>query len=234
MRYYSSVEWTFVLVLVGLLIGLLAQNGVRRAYQEYSQIHSAQGIPASTVVMDLLRRNGNDRVTLQLIGGELTDNYNPKDETLSLSQTVYDSDSIAAIAVAAHEAGHAMQKMEEYKPLILRSFSVPAVQFGSQAAMPIFIAGLLLSFRPLLYVGIGLFALSVLFALITLPVEFDASRRAVQMLQEGGYLNDSEIGGAKKVLRAAAMTYVASALASLLNLVRLIMIAQRGSSRRRD
>ncbi|MBQ6529239.1 MAG: zinc metallopeptidase [Clostridia bacterium] len=234
MRYYSSFDWTYVLVLVGLLIGLLAQNGVRRAYQEYSQIHSAQGIPASTVVMDLLRRNGNDRVTLQLIGGELTDNYNPKDETLSLSQTVYDSDSIAAIAVAAHEAGHAMQKMEEYKPLILRSFSVPAVQFGSQAAMPIFIAGLLLSFRPLLYVGIGLFALSVLFALITLPVEFDASRRAVQMLQEGGYLNDSEIGGAKKVLRAAAMTYVASALASLLNLVRLIMIAQRGSSRRRD
>lgn len=234
MRYYSSFDWTYVLVLVGLLIGLLAQNGVRRAYQEYSQIHSAQGIPASTVVMDLLRRNGNDRVTLQLIGGELTDNYNPKDETLSLSQTVYDSDSIAAIAVAAHEAGHAMQKMEEYKPLILRSFSVPAVQFGSQAAMPIFIAGLLLSFRPLLYVGIGLFALSVLFALITLPVEFDASRRAVKMLQEGGYLNDSEIGGAKKVLRAAAMTYVASALASLLNLVRLIMIAQRGSSRRRD
>ncbi len=232
--YYPFGDWTYILVIAGLVLGMIAQSGVKRAYQEYSRVHTSQGLPASVVVMDLLRRNGNNAVSLNQIQGSLTDNYDPRNETLSLSESVYNSDSIAAIAVAAHEAGHAMQKMEAYKPLMIRSISVPAVQFGSQAAIPLFIGGLIFSFQPLVYGGIGLFALSVLFALITLPVEFDASRRALRMLSDGAYLNESELEGAKKVLRAAAMTYVASALASLLNLVRLILISQRGSSRRRN
>lgn len=233
MYYYPIGDWTYLLVIAGLILGLIAQSGVKRAYQEYSNVHSSQGFPASTVVMDLLRQNGNDSVSLNQVNGTLSDHYDPRSNTLSLSESVYHSDSIAAIAVAAHEAGHAMQKRDEYKPLIMRSVSVPVVQFGSQAAMPIFIGGLLFSFQPLLYLGIGLFALSVLFAIITLPVEFNASSRALRMLSEGAYLNETELEGAKKVLRAAAMTYVASALASLLNLVRLILIAQRGSNRRR-
>ncbi len=233
MRMYPIGDWTYLLVIIGLGIGMAAQYGVKRAYREFSQVATQQGMPASAVVMDLLRQNGNSSVSLARIGGELTDNYNPQNNTLSLSDAVFHSNSVAALAIAAHEAGHAMQHMEGYVPLQVRSFSVPAVQIGSQAAIPIFIAGLIFSFRPLVFVGIGLFALSVFFALITLPVEFDASRRGLRMLSDGGCLSESELSGAKKVLRSAALTYVASALASLLNLVRLILIAQGGSRRRR-
>ena len=223
---------TYLLVILGLVLGMLAQSGVKRAYETYSRVHTQAGIPASSMVQDLLRRNGNDHVTVQKIAGSLTDHYNPADETLSLSEGVYASDSVAAVAVAAHEAGHAMQKMDAYAPLTLRSISVPVVNFGSQAAMPIFFVGLIMSFRPLVYLGIGLFGLSVFFSLITLPVELDASHRALKMLEAGQYLNAEEMVGAKKVLRSAAMTYVASALASLLNLARLLMIAQRGNRNR--
>ena len=233
MRMYPIGDWTYLLVIIGLGIGMAAQYGVKRAYREFSQVATQQGMPASAVVMDLLRQNGNSSVSLARIGGELTDNYNPQNNTLSLSDAVFHSNSVAALAIAAHEAGHAMQHMEGYVPLQVRSFSVPAVQIGSQAAIPIFIAGLIFSFRPLVFVGIGLFALSVFFALITLPVEFDASRRGLRMLSDGCCLSESELSGAKKVLRSAALTYVASALASLLNLVRLILIAQGGSRRRR-
>lgn len=226
------LDSTYILVLIGLVLGLLAQSAVKRAYNEQSKVRTRLGRPAGEVVMELLRRNGNNVVRLARVSGSLTDNYNPNAETLNLSETVIDSDSVAALGVAAHEAGHAMQKLTGYAPLKLRSMAVPAVNIGSNLAWPIFLAGMIFSWRPLLYAGIGLFGLAVLFAFITLPVEFDASRRAVAMLTEGGYINAEEEAGVRRVLRAAAMTYVASAIASLLNLVRLLMIANGGRRRR--
>lgn len=220
-------DWTYILVLIGLALGLWAQASVKRAYAEQSRVSTRLHQPASAVVMDMLRRNGNSAVSLRQVHGELTDHYNPGDETLSLSDSVYHSDSVAALGIAAHEAGHAMQKLTGYGPLALRSAMVPAVNIGSTAAMPIFIAGLIFSWQPLVTVGIVLFSLSMLFALITLPVEFDASRRAVEMLTSGGYVTADEEAGVRKVLRAAAMTYVAAAVASMLNVLRLILISNR-------
>lgn len=224
MFYY---DWTYILVLIGLALGLWAQASVKSAYAEQSRVSTRLRQPASAVVADMLRRNGNNVVTLHQVHGELTDHYNPGDETLNLSEGVYNSDSVAALGIAAHEAGHAMQKMTGYGPLALRSAIVPAVNIGSTAAMPIFIAGLIFSWQPLVTVGIALFSLSMLFALITLPVEFDASRRAVEMLTAGGYVTAEEEAGVRKVLRAAAMTYVAAAVASMLNVLRLILISNR-------
>lgn len=226
------LDSTYVLVLIGLLLGLWAQSSVRSAYRSASQVMTRQGRPASEVVMELLHRNGNDTVVLGRVGGEMTDHYNPATGTLNLSDGVYDSASAAALGIAAHEAGHAMQKLTGYSPLSLRTAIVPVVNIGSQAAIPIFLLGMVLSFRPLAMIGIVLFGLTFFFALITLPVEFDASRRALRMLTEGGYVTAEEENSVRRVLRAAAMTYVASAIASLLNLIRLILISG-GSNRRR-
>ena len=217
----------YIVILVLMLVGLGAQAHVKSVYREYSKTGVRRGGTAAAMADDLLRRNGNDHVTVQAIGGELSDNYNPSSETLSLSQGVYGSTSIAAYGIAAHEAGHAMQKFDHYGPLALRTALVPVVSIGSQAAMPIFLAGLIFSWQPLLQIGILAFALSTAFAFITLPVELDASARAVRMLREGGYLEEDELDGVKKVLRAAAWTYVVSALASLANLLRLRSISQR-------
>lgn len=223
-------DWTYFLVLIGLALGLWAQSSVKSAYAEQSKVRTRLGIPASQVAMDLLHRNGNHAVTLAHISGQMTDNYNPTNETLNLSDGVYNSDSVAALGIAAHEAGHAMQKMTGYAPLALRSLVVPAVNIGSTAAMPVFIAGLIFSWQPLVTAGIILFSLSVAFSLITIPVEIDASNRAMQMLTEGGYVTAEEESGVRKVLRAAAMTYIAAAVANMLNLLRLILIS---NSRRR-
>ena len=161
------------------------------------------------------------------VSGELTDHYNPADETLKLSDGVYASSSIAALGIAAHEAGHAMQKHENYAPLRLRTAIVPAVNICSGLSTPLFFLGLLMSWEPLLTLGIILFAASTVFALVTLPVEFNASNRAVAMLTEGGYVSREEERGVRKVLNAAALTYVAAAVTSLLSLLRLVMIANR-------
>lgn len=228
MFYY---DWTYLLIIPGLLLGLWAQHRVNSAYQEYSRIGTRLGMPASQAVQELLRRNGNNVVRVGRISGKLTDHYDPGKEVLNLSQGVYDSTSVAALGIAAHEAGHAMQKMEGYAPLKLRTAAVPVVNLGSSASTPLFMLGLIFSWQPLVYVGIGLFSLSVLFALITLPVEFDASRRAIRMLTEGGYVTGQECSSVKAVLNAAALTYVASAVTSLLSLLRLVLIAR---SRDRD
>ena len=224
MFYY---DWTYLLLIPGLLLGFWAQAKVKNAYAKYSRIGTRQGLTAAQAVMDLLRRNGNNAVSLARVAGELTDNYDPRTETLNLSQGVYDSNSIAALGIAAHEAGHAMQKMEGYAPLQLRSAIVPVVNIGSGLSTPIFLAGLIFSWRPLVTVGIILFSLTVVFTLVTLPVEFDASRRAMRMLTEGGYVTPDEEAGVRSVLSAAAMTYVAAAISSLLALLRLILISNR-------
>lgn len=220
-------DWTYLLLIPGLLLSLWAQIKVKNAYSKYSRIATRQGAPASVVVMDLLRRNGNDAVSLSRVSGELTDNYDPRTETLNLSQGVYDSTSIAALGIAAHEAGHAMQKQEGYAPLRLRSAIVPVVNLGSGLSTPIILAGLVFSWQPLVTAGILLFSLTVLFTLITLPVEFNASRRALLMLTSGGYITPEEEHGVKSVLSAAALTYVAAAIASILSLLRLILISNR-------
>lgn len=219
-------DWTYLIIIPGLLLGLWAQSQVNGAYHKYSRVGTRLGAPASQVVQDLLRRNGNSVVTVQPTRGQLTDHYDPSSETLRLSEGVYNSGSVAALGIAAHEAGHAMQKLEHYAPLNLRTALVPVVNIGSSAAVPLFFAGLLFSWQPLVTLGIFAFSLSVIFSLITLPVEFDASRRAVRMLQDGGYVTGDELTGVQKVLRAAALTYVAAAVSSLLNLLRLVLIAR--------
>lgn len=224
---YGGFDSTYLLVLAAMLLGLWAQSRVQRTYAKYAAIPTQRGEMANTLVDDLLRRNGNQVVTVRRVAGQLTDHYDPRDESLSLSDGVYHSSSIAAIGIAAHEAGHAMQKLTGYRLMALRSALVPAANIGSQAAVPLFIAGLIFAWRPLMTLGIFAFALAVLFSLVTLPVELDASRRAMTMLRDGGYLTGDELAGVRKVLNAAAMTYVAAAVGSLANLLRLVLIARR-------
>ena len=219
-------DWTYLLLIPGLILGVWAQAKVNGAYSKYSRVPSQLGQPASQVVADLLRRNGNDAVRVEPIGGNLTDHYNPATETLSLSQGVYGSTSIAALGIAAHEAGHAMQKMEGYGPMRLRTAVVPLVNLGSNAYFPLFLLGIIFSWRPLVFLGILCFAMSVVFSLITLPVEFNASSRAIAMLSQGGYITRDEEPAVKAVLSAAALTYVAAAVTSILSLLRLLIIAR--------
>ena len=220
-------DWTYILIFPGLLLGLWAQHKVKSTYAEYSKIPARLGRSAASVVDDLLHRNGNHAVRIGRVNGELTDHYNPSNETLNLSDGVYASNSIAALGIAAHEAGHAMQKHEDYMPLKLRTAIVPAVNICSTLSTPLFFLGLIMAWEPLTTLGIILFAASTVFALVTLPVEFNASNRAVAMLTEGGYVNGEEERGVRKVLNAAALTYVAAAVTSLMSLLRLVLIANR-------
>ncbi|MBQ8201032.1 MAG: zinc metallopeptidase [Clostridia bacterium] len=224
-------DWTYILIFPGLLLGLWAQHKVKSTYAEYSRISTRLGMPAHQMVADLLRRNGNNAVSVARVSGSLTDHYNPSTETLNLSDGVYGSASVAALGIAAHEAGHAMQKHEGYMPLKLRSTIVPAVNICSSLSTPLFFLGLIMAWEPLTTLGIILFAASTVFALVTLPVEFNASQRAVNMLTDGGYVTGDEVRGVQKVLNAAALTYVAAAVTSLMSLLRLVLIA---NSRRRD
>lgn len=220
-------DWTYMLIIPGMLLGLWAQRKVKSTYAEYSRIPTRLGRGAAGVVDDLLRRNGNNKVRIGRVSGQLTDHYNPGNETLNLSDGVYASNSVAALGIAAHEAGHAMQKHEGYAPLTLRTAIVPAVNICSSLSTPLFFLGILMAWEPLTTLGIILFAASTVFALVTLPVEFNASKRAVAMLTEGGYVTGDEERGVRKVLTAAALTYVAAAVTSLLSLLRLVLIANR-------
>ena len=220
-------DWTYFLIIPGLLLGLWAQHKVNSAYQEYSRVPTRLGQPASAVVADMLRRNGNYAVSVGRVSGNLTDHYNPAKETLNLSDGVYGSASVAALGIAAHEAGHAMQKQEGYAPLMLRTAIVPVVNICSSLSTPLFFIGLLFTWEALTTLGIILFAASTVFALVTLPVEFNASSRAVKMLTDGGYISHDEEQGVRSVLNAAALTYVAAAVTSLLSLLRLVLIARR-------
>ena len=223
-------DWTYLLVLAGLILGMLAEGNVKSTFAKYRKQSTRNGIPAEQIAQSILQDNGNQAVQVMHVHGSLTDSYNPATETLSLSDDVYGSSSVAAIGVAAHEAGHAMQKMDGYALLRLRTVSVPVVNIGSRAAIPVFFMGMIFSLPFLETAGIVLFSLSVLFSLITLPVEFNASSRGLAMLRNGGWLTEEELSGAEKVLRAAALTYVASFAANVLNLLRLIMLS---NSRRR-
>ncbi len=233
MPYYSFYfDPTYILVIVGLLISLAASAGVKSTFNKWSEVTAHSGATAAQVAEEILRGAGVNGVTIQHISGSLTDNFNPTTMTLNLSDDVYSSSSIAAIGVAAHEAGHAIQHKNGYIPIKIRSALVPVVNFGSRLAFPIILVGCFLSFNQVLItIGIILFALSLLFSIVTLPVEFNASGRAIRILGERDFLSDEELTGAKSVLRAAAMTYVASTLAIALQFLRLLLLF--GGNRRR-
>lgn len=217
-------------MLPAFLLALWAQLRVKTTYAKYSKIRSVRGRTAAEVARQILNDHGLTYVRVDQIAGELTDNYDPRTNVVHLSQGVYNSTSIAAIGVAAHECGHAVQHAEEYGPLRLRSAIIPVTNIGSSLSIPIFFVGLLLNFPLLMSIGILLFGLVALFQLITLPVEFNASRRALATIEERGLLTDDEARGARRVLSAAALTYVAALASSLAQLLRLVIIS-RGRNR---
>ncbi|NMD37328.1 MAG: zinc metallopeptidase [Christensenellaceae bacterium] len=224
-------DWTLILILPGLIFGLIAQARVKSAFNHASRVFSHRGYTADDIARRLLQRHGAPNVAVTATKGMLSDHYSPSQKTLALSENVYGQSSLAAIGVAAHEAGHAIQDAEGYSFLRFRTAIVPVVSIGSNLSPIIFMLGLILSMDPLVNVGIILFALTVVFSLITLPVEFNASKRAKKLLLADGYLDSQEIKYVDKVLDAAALTYVASLVSAVLQLLRLILIS---NSRRRN
>ena len=235
MFYY--IDWTYiVLVIPAMILALYAQNKVNSTFKKYSRVASRSGMTGAQAARRLMELNGIYDVSIERVSGNLTDHYDPSKKVLRLSDSVYSDTSVAAIGVAAHETGHAIQHARGYVPLTLRTVMVPLANLGSTLSMPLIFLGILFSFSPrmgnsMINLGILLFGLSVVFTIITLPVEFNASRRAVACLGDSGILYDDEIGGVKKVLSAAAMTYVASTAVALANFLRLIIIF---GGRRRD
>lgn len=220
--YGYYIDPTYILVIIGLVLCLGASCMVQGTYKKYAKIRTMSGLTGCQAAERILHLSGIYDVTIEQIGGNLTDHYDPRKKVLRLSDGVYNGNSVSAVGVAAHECGHAIQHQTGYAPLHLRSVMVPLTNIGSRLAFPCILLGILVSsFQILIPVGIVLFGLTVLFSLITLPVEFNASKRAVRILGEQNILYGEEISGVKKVLRAAAMTYVASAIAAILQLLRL-------------
>jgi Zn-dependent membrane protease YugP len=219
-------DWTYILVLPAIVLALYAQARVKSTYAKYARVAAASGIKAADTARALLNQGGAGGVAVEKVPGRLSDHYDPRKKVLRLSQGVYESSSIAALGIAAHEAGHALQHNTHYGPLIVRNGIFPVVNLGSTLAFPLFIIGFISGSggRLLMDIGILLFTFAVFFSVITLPVEFDASKRAVALLQERGFLNRQEIGGAKAVLSAAALTYVAATAMAILQLVRLLIL----------
>ena len=231
--YYYGFDPLYFLILISVVIAMVAQYKVKLTYSKYSRVRSDLGLTGAQAAQKILNMNGIYDVSIQHIAGDLTDNYNPRNKVLSLSDAVYNSTSIAAIGVAAHECGHAIQHDVGYAPLLIRNTIAPVVNIASSLSWIFIAAGLFFGMSPtLIDVGIIMFSLAVLFELITLPVEFNASGRALTILSDSGMLYPDETAGAKKVLSAAAMTYVASALTAVLQLLRLIMLFGRRSDDR--
>ena len=230
--YYDP---TYVMVLIGVVICMLASANVNRTFQKYSRIRSHSGMTGREAAERLLHANGIYDVTVQHVAGNLTDHYDPRNKTLNLSDSTYASTSVAAIGVAAHECGHAVQHANGYAPLKIRGSLVPVANFGSTLAWPLILIGFLIQGNAselLINRGILLFSAAVLFQIVTLPVEFNASSRALKSLETNGILYTEEVADTRKVLRAAALTYVASAASAILQLLRLILIS--GGRRRND
>ena len=226
-------DWTYlVLVLPCVLIAMWASSNVNSTFNRYSQQHSSRRITGAQAAQRVLSANGVYDVRIERVGGNLTDHYDPKTNVIRLSDSVYSSTSTAAIGVACHEAGHAVQYAQHYAPIKLRAAIIPITNIGSKLAMPLILLGLLFSFGEtvsygFVYAGIACFGLSLVFQLITLPVEFNASRRAMQAISSGELLTEEELRGARKTLTAAAMTYVAATAVALAQLLRLLSIFGR-------
>lgn len=218
-------DWTILLIIPGFIISLWAQIKVSTTFKKYSKISTARGLSGYGAARRILDANGLSHVKIEQVHGDLTDHYDPKANVIRLSESVYHATSPAAIGVAAHEAGHAIQYAKNYGPIRLRAKLVPVTNIGSALSMPLFFVGLIFAFYPLTILGIILYSLVSVFQLVTLPVEFDASSRAMDVLSSSGILNEQELKASKKVLSAAAMTYVAALLTSLLTLLRLLILA---------
>lgn len=229
-------DWTYILVVVGALLCTWANSRVSSTYSKYVKVRAASGMTGAEAAERILRNSGIHDVQIQHVSGNLTDHYDPSSKVLRLSDSVYDSRSVAAIGVAAHECGHALQHKEGYGPLKLRSLLVPAANLGSKLGLPLVLLGLALGFAfelpgggyfSLAQIGVWVFSLAVLFQVVTLPVEFNASSRALKMLQSYGIMREDEVDDCKNVLGAAALTYVAAAASSILQLFRLVLLSNR-------
>ena len=220
--YFMPDYLYIVLVVPALIISLICQANIKRTYKKMSAIPNRRGLTGAQAAQELLARCGVPGVTVNCISGTLTDHYDPKTNSINLSQKVYSGQSIASVGIACHEAGHAVQHAEHYAPIKIRNIILPVANIGSTAGLLICVLGYVLGFGILANIGIFLFAFVVLFQLVTLPVEFNASSRALSIIKETGMLSDEEYPLCKKVLTAAAMTYVASLLVSIMNLIRII------------
>ena len=216
---------TMILILPAFAFAIWAQFKVKSTYRKYSEVSSRSGMTGARAARYILDANGLNEIEVEQVAGELTDHYDPKSKKIRLSEGIFGGHSLAALAVAAHESGHAVQDKVGYKAMNVRASLVPAANFGSTLAIPLFFIGMLIpNISWMMDLGIAFFSAAVLFHLVTLPVEFDASRRAIAILSNGAYLAPDEVRGAKKVLNAAAWTYVAAATMALLQLLRLVLI----------
>lgn len=230
--YGFYFDKTYFLVLIGLVISMMAQANITSKFNKYSKIRSKRGMTGAQAAQMVLDYNNYRDISIKRIPGSLSDYFNPMTKEVALSDTSFHDSSIASLAVALHEIGHVIQFKEGYIPLKVKSYMVPAVNFGSRLSFPILLAGVFLSQQKLITIGLALFSLTLLFQIITLPVEFDASRRAIVALERTHILDESEIPGAKDMLRSAALTYVAATLATALQLLRLFLLF--GDRNRRD
>ena len=225
-------DQTIIILIPALIFSLIAQLMVKGAFSKYSGVRNSRGYTGADAARAILDRNGLSYIRIEHINGELTEHYDPSANVIRLSDSVYNNDSVAAVGVAAHEAGHAVQYAEGYGPIKVRSAIIPITQFGSNLSTPLVIFGIIFSSNVLITAGILLFCTVVLFQAITLPVEFNASGRALKVLREEHFLDDDEMKGAKSVLTAAALTYVAAMFSALASLARLLLIRNRNNSRR--
>ena len=230
---YYYLDFSYIIFIIpALLFGLWAQFRVNTAFNKYSRVANSRGYTGAETAKYILEQNGIYDVTIRHISGNLTDNYNPKNKTINLSDSVYNSASVAAVGIAAHETGHAIQHAVSYFPIRLREMVIPVTQIGSWVYMPLLLLGMLFSSQTMIDVGIIMFSMIAVFQLITLPVEFNASNRAIKTIREGELLYGQELSGAKSVLKAAALTYVAALVSSLAQILRLMVLF--GGSRRRQ
>ncbi|MGN0570258.1 MAG: zinc metallopeptidase [Candidatus Fimenecus sp.] len=225
--YYLSNYYYIILVLPMVIFSLIASAKVNSSFAKYSKVISSRGLTGAQAAFEILRYYGITDVRIERVSGNLTDHYDPKTNVIRLSENVYNSASVAAIGVACHEAGHAAQYAQGYLPIKIRNAVFPVASLGSRAGIPLAILGFFLNFQILAVLGVVFFSFAVLFQLVTLPVEFNASKRALSVIDSADILSESEKKGAAKVLKAAAMTYIASLAVSLANLLRLILMINR-------
>lgn len=225
MRFYIDNYYIY-LVLIPLIISIFAQMNIKKTFNKYNRIGNKNGYRSEQVARMILDKNGLTNVRIERVAGSLSDHFDPKNNVIRLSDTTYNSQSVGAIGVAAHEVGHAIQYSEGYFPIKIRNAVIPLTNIGSSVAIPLAILGIFFSFPPLINIGIFLFLFVVIFQFITLPVEFNASSRAIKTLNNFNILDEEELKGSKKVLSAAAMTYVAALLVAIGNLIRLLLISK--------
>ncbi len=225
--YYYGYDPTYILVIIAFLLSMFASFGVKATFSKYNKVSNSRGLTGFDAARRILDANGLSHVRLERVSGDLTDHFDPKSNVVRLSDSTYSSTSVGAIGVAAHECGHAIQYATNYVPIKLRNSIVPVVNIGNTLSMPLFLIGLLMGMYNLALIGAILFGLVLVFQVLTLPVEFNASRRAIKILDEKDLLSGAELKGSKKVLKAAAMTYVAAVAATALQLLRLLLIINR-------